>query len=162
MPLTTWFLAFYLIGKAMTAISSLELSRHLGIKYDTAWLLHNKILRAMAAREVGYLLRGKIQLDDARLCGERNGGKVGGGSENRISIVAAVSLNEPGHLIHPKIKAVSGFSSEAIADSATNTWRLVARSLSQISTERQPLPQTPLALSGESLSVVLGSGPEWP
>ena len=30
-----------------TGISSLELSRHLGVNYDTAWLLHNKILRAM-------------------------------------------------------------------------------------------------------------------
>jgi transposase-like protein len=41
LPLTTWFLAFYLIGQAKTGISSLELSRHLGVKYDTAWLLHN-------------------------------------------------------------------------------------------------------------------------
>jgi hypothetical protein len=59
LPLTTWFLAFYLIGQAKTGISSLELSRHLGVKYDTAWLLHNKILRAMTDREEAYLLRGK-------------------------------------------------------------------------------------------------------
>lgn len=70
MPLTTWFLAFYLIGQAKTGISSLELSRHLGVKYDTAWLLHNKILRAMADREEAYLLRGKIQIDDSYLGGE--------------------------------------------------------------------------------------------
>ena len=31
LPLTTWFLAFYLIGQAKTGISSLELSRHLGV-----------------------------------------------------------------------------------------------------------------------------------
>ena len=48
LPLTTWFLAFYLIGQAKTGISSLELSRHLGVNYDTAWLLHNKILKAMS------------------------------------------------------------------------------------------------------------------
>lgn len=70
LPLTTWFLAFYLIGQAKTGISSLELSRHLGVKYDTAWLLHNKILRAMADREEAYLLRGKIQMDDAYLAAE--------------------------------------------------------------------------------------------
>jgi hypothetical protein len=29
----------------------------LGVKYDTAWLLHNTILRAMADREEAYLLR---------------------------------------------------------------------------------------------------------
>ena len=61
LPLTTWFLSFYLIGQAKTGISSLELSRHPGVKVDRAWLLHNKILRAMADREEAYLLRGKIQ-----------------------------------------------------------------------------------------------------
>jgi transposase-like protein len=116
LPLTTWFLAFYLIGQAKTGISSLELSRHLGVKYDTAWLLHNKILRAMTEREEAYLLRGKIQMDDSYLGGELPGGKAGRGSENKIPIVAAVSLNEAGHPIHVRITAVSGFSSEAISD----------------------------------------------
>jgi transposase-like protein len=116
LPLTAWFLAFYLIGQAKTGISSLELSRHLGVKYDTAWLLHNKILRAMADREEAYLLRGKIQIDDSYLGGELPGGKAGRGSENKTPIVAAVSLNEAGHPIHARITAVSGFSSEAIAD----------------------------------------------
>jgi hypothetical protein len=116
LPPTTWFLAFYLIGQAKTGISSLELSRHLGVNYDTAWLLHNKILRAMTEREEAYLLRGKIQMDDAYLGGERTGGKVGRGSENKIPIVAAISLNEAGHPIHARITAVSGFCSEAISD----------------------------------------------
>jgi transposase-like protein len=116
LPLTTWFLAFYLIGQAKTGISSLELSRHLGVNYDTAWLLHNKILRAMTEREEAYLLRGKIQMDDAYLGGELPGGKAGRGSENKIPIVAAVSLNEAGHPIHARITAVSGLSSEEISD----------------------------------------------
>jgi transposase-like protein len=116
LPLSTWFLAFYLIGQAKTGMSSLELSRHLGVKYDTAWLLHNKILRAMSEREEAYLLRGKIQMDDSYLGGEHPGGKAGRGSENKIPIIAAVSLNEAGHPIHARVTAVSGFSSEAIAD----------------------------------------------
>ena len=37
---------------------------------------------------------GKIQMDDAYLGGELSGGKAGRGSENKIPIVAAVSLNE--------------------------------------------------------------------
>ena len=116
LTLTTWFQAFYLNGQAKTGISSLELSRHLGVKYDTAWLLHNKILREMTEREEDYVLRGKIQMDDAYLGGERPSGMAGRGSENKIPIVAAVSLNEAGHPIHARISAVSGFSSEAIAD----------------------------------------------
>jgi hypothetical protein len=78
--------------------------------------VHNKILRAMSEREESYVLRGKIQMDDAYLGGERPGGKAGRGSENKIPIVAAVSLNEAGHPIHARISAVSDFSSEAIAD----------------------------------------------
>jgi transposase-like protein len=74
LPLTTWFLAFYLISQAKTGISSLELSRQLGVNYVTAWLLHNKILRSMNEREEAYLLRGKIQMDDAYLRGELPGG----------------------------------------------------------------------------------------
>ena len=40
--------------QAKTGISSLELSRHLGVNYDTAWLQHNKILRAMTAADSNY------------------------------------------------------------------------------------------------------------
>ncbi len=116
LTLTAWFLAFYLNGHAKTGISSLELSRHLGVKYDTAWLLHHKILRAMAEREEVFLLREMIQMDDAYLGGERPGGKAGRGSENKIPIVAAVSWNEADHPIHARIAALIGFSSEAIAD----------------------------------------------
>jgi len=45
LPLAIWFLAFVLIGQAKPGISSPELSRHLGVIYDAARLLHNKILR---------------------------------------------------------------------------------------------------------------------
>jgi hypothetical protein len=94
----------------------LELRRHLGVNYDTAWVLHNKILREMTEREEAYLLRGKIQMDDAYLGGELPGGKPGRESENKIPIVAAVSLHEAGHPINTRITAVSTFSSEAISD----------------------------------------------
>ena len=70
LTLTTWFLAFYLIGQAKTGISSLELSRHLGVNYGTAWLLHNKTLRAMADREEDFC------------CGERSRSMMPSSAEN--------------------------------------------------------------------------------
>jgi hypothetical protein len=70
----------------------------------------------MADREEAYLLQGKIQMDDAYLGGELLGGRAGLGSENKIPIVAAVSLNQAGHPNHARITAVSGFSSDAIAE----------------------------------------------
>jgi len=41
LPPTIWFRAFYLIGQAKTSISSLQLSRQLGVAYNTAWMLHS-------------------------------------------------------------------------------------------------------------------------
>jgi len=121
LPLTKWFQAFYLVGDAKTGISSLSLMRKLGVNYRTAWLLHNKIMQAMSEREKSYVLRGKVQLDDAYLGGERNGGKPGRGSENKVPIVAAVSLDEAGHPIHMKVAKVETFSFAAIADWAQDT-----------------------------------------
>jgi hypothetical protein len=37
------------------------------MKYDRTWLPHNKFLRDMSEREDAYVLRGKIQMDDAYL-----------------------------------------------------------------------------------------------
>ncbi len=116
LPLTIWFLAIYLIGQAKTSISSLQLSRQLGVAYNTAWMLHSKIMHAMSERDECYVLQGKVQIDDAYFGGECPGGKAGRGSENKVPIVAAISLNAAGHPIHAKISPVTGFTSEALAD----------------------------------------------
>jgi hypothetical protein len=73
----------------------------------------------MTEREDACVLRGKIQINDACLGGERLGGNGERGSENKVPIVAAISLNEAGHPIHAKITPVSGFSSGAIAQWAS-------------------------------------------
>jgi hypothetical protein len=114
--LSIWILVFNLIGQAKTSISSLQLSRHLGVAYNTAWMLHSKILRAMSERNDCYVLQGKLQMDDAYFGGECPGGKAGRGSENKVPIIAAISLNAAGHPIHAKISPVTGFTSEALAD----------------------------------------------
>lgn len=114
LPLTTWFLAIYLVSQAKTGLSALALKRHLGVSYPTAWLMHHKLMQAMAEREDGYLLSGSVQLDDAYLGGERRGGKAGRGSENKVPFVAAVSLDDEGHPSRIKLTPVSGFTTEAI------------------------------------------------
>ena len=115
LPLTIWFLAIYLIGQAKTGISALALKRHLGVSYPTAWLLHQKINHAMAAKDATERLGGSIQLDDAYLGGELEGGTAGRGSENKVPFVAAVSLDAHGHPRHVKLTIVAGFTSLAIA-----------------------------------------------
>jgi hypothetical protein len=53
---------------------------------------------------------------DAHLGGEQPGGKPGRESENKVSIVTAISLNAEGHPIQAKLSPVTGFTSEALAD----------------------------------------------
>lgn len=116
LPLTTWFLAIYLISQAKTGLSALALKRQLGVSYPTAWLLHQRINRAMAQQDSTHRLSGAVQLDDAYLGGERAGGKAGRGSENKVPFVAAVSLNHKGHPLYIKLNLVSGFTSKAIGE----------------------------------------------
>jgi transposase-like protein len=115
LPLTTWFLAIHLISQAKTGISALALKRDLGVSYPTAWLLHHKINTAMAHQEAAHRLDGFVQLDDAYLGGERSGGKVGRGSENKVPFVAAVSLNAAGQPMRLKLDLVQGFTCESIS-----------------------------------------------
>ena len=115
LPLTTWFLAVYLISQAKTGLSALALRRQLGVSYPTAWLMQHKLMQAMADREDRYILEGKVQVDDAYLGGERTGGKVGRGSENKIPFVAAVSLSEAGRPNRVRLTPVAGFTLKAIS-----------------------------------------------
>ena len=69
----------------------------------------------MCERDDCYVLQGKVQMDDAYFGGKRPGGKAGRGSENKVPIVAAISLNAAGNPIHAKISPVTGFTSEALA-----------------------------------------------
>jgi hypothetical protein len=43
-------MAIYLISQAKTGLSALALERPLRVSYPTAWLIHHKLMAAMAAR----------------------------------------------------------------------------------------------------------------
>ena len=115
-PLRTWFLALYLLTQSKTNVAALELMRHLGVCYRTAWRIKHKLMQAMTEREAGRQLGGLVQIDDAYLGGERNGGKPGRGSENKRPFVIAVELSEEGHPRHAVITPVAGFTTQALMD----------------------------------------------
>ena len=96
LPLTVWFLAMHLLTRAKNNAAGLELARHLGVCYRTAWLIKHKIMEVMRQREEGRQLTGRIEMDDAYLGGERHGGCTGRGSENKVSFVVAVQTKETG------------------------------------------------------------------
>lgn len=116
LPLTTWLLALYLLSQSKTNLSALELMRHLGVCYRTAWRLKHKLMQAMTEREADRRLGGLVQVDDAYLGGERNGGKAGRGSENKRPFVIGVSTSDAGHPRHVVITPVPGFTKVALAD----------------------------------------------
>ena len=113
-PLTKWFLAMHLVTSAKNDISSLELSRQIGVKWDTAWLIKQKLMEVMRQRNATYKLDGLIQVDDAYIGGEKPG-KPGRGAANKLPFVAAIETRE-GKPIHLQLRVVPGFTKEAICD----------------------------------------------
>ena len=91
-----WFLAMHLLTQSKNKVAALELMRHLGVCYKTAWLMKHKLMEVMRESEDSRQLEGRVEIDDAYLGGERTGGKVGRGSENKVPFVAAVQTTPDG------------------------------------------------------------------
>ena len=110
LPLRKWFEAMYFLTQAKNNVSALELKRLLGVCYRTAWRLKHKLLQVMTEREQSRQLDGRVEIDDAYLGGERTGGKVGRGSENKVPFIAAVQTSEEGHPLLAVFSRVKTFS----------------------------------------------------
>ena len=114
LPLFTWFYAMYLLTQSKNNVSALELTRTLGICYRSAWRLKHKIIQVMTEREDTRKLSGRVEVDDAYLGGERRGGTVGRGSENKIPFVAAVQTDSGGRPEYALFNYVPGFTTYGI------------------------------------------------
>src|SRR5699024_5574569 len=113
LPLRTWFLAIYLLTQRKQSVSALQLSRDLGVSYNTAWRLKHKILQVMRERCGGERLAGRIEIDDAYLGGERPG-KPGRGAAGKVPFVAAVETSDDGRPRKAQFRCVSGFTRAAL------------------------------------------------
>jgi ribosomal protein L37AE/L43A len=111
-PLTKWFLAIYLLTQSKNDIAALELARQLGVKWDTAWLIKQKLMETMRQRNRVYKLKGEVQIDDAYLGGEKPG-KRGRGAANKIPFVIAVETRKD-KPVYTQLRCVSGFTSQEI------------------------------------------------
>ena len=109
LPLTTWFLAIYLLTQRKSGVSAPQQSRELGVADNTAWKLKHKVLQVMHERNQGERLSGRIEIDDAYLGGERPG-KRGRGAEHKFPFVAAMKTDEDGHPQRLQLRWVSGFT----------------------------------------------------
>lgn len=70
LPLQKWFIAMYLVTSHKKGISSLQLSRDLGIGQKAAWFVNHRI-REMLREEFPAMLNGMVEADETYV-----GGKV--------------------------------------------------------------------------------------
>lgn len=61
LPLIKWFMAIAMICEAKKGMSALQVQRHLGVNYRTAWHLCHRIREAM--KDGGSLLTGVVEAD---------------------------------------------------------------------------------------------------
>jgi transposase-like protein len=115
LPLTTWFAAIYHLTQGKGGISSVELGRRLGVKQGTAWLMKHKLMRAMAEREAAKpKLQGRVEVDDAYLGGERQGGKRGRGAPGKTPVVVAVETTAERKPRRLRLTVVKGFRKKEV------------------------------------------------
>ena len=120
LPLTKWFLAIYLLTQRKKSISALQLSREIGVNYDTAWKLKHKLMQVMMEHQNSDKLAGRVEIDDAYIGGEKPG-KRGRVSRNKIPFVAAVETTQDGRPMKVHLRRVSGFRKMEIARYAKNS-----------------------------------------
>ena len=115
LPLTIWFWAVYLCATDKRGISAVQLSRTLGICYDSAWYLLNRIRTAMGQRNEKYLLSGIVELDDGYVGGPSHNGKRGRGTD-KAKIVVAVSKTENGMSLFARMKVVENVQGKTLQE----------------------------------------------
>ena len=104
----------YHLPQSKNGVSAMELMRRLGVSYNTAWMLKQKLMQVMLEREARTILTDRVEIDDAYIGGERTGGKgVEALKEKRL-----LSLPyKPTGKARPQLIAlhkVSGFTNEQI------------------------------------------------
>jgi transposase-like protein len=99
LPLTKWFMAMALMAEAKKGISALQVSRHIGVAYKTAWHLCHRIRKAMQELETAPLGgQGQVlEIDEAYLGGKKHRKGVKAGKDAKIAILA---IAERGGRVH--------------------------------------------------------------
>ena len=95
-PLRVWFWAAYLVATHHPGISAKQLQRQLALsRYETAWLILQKLRRAMVAPE-REPLKGQIEVDEFYLGGEQEGLSGGRARGKKALIGVAIEVRGAG------------------------------------------------------------------
>lgn len=85
-PLQMWFYAIYLFVTTRHGVSGKELQRELGVTYKTAYRIGIQIRKLMEQADIGGLLGGHVEMDEAYVGGRRRG-KRGRGAEGKAIVM---------------------------------------------------------------------------
>ncbi len=95
-PLRLWFRAAYLVATHTPGISAKQLQRQLGLsRYETAWLILQKLRRAMVAPE-REPLRGEVEVDEGFVGGVNPDRKAGRDPVGKRLVGIAVEVRGAG------------------------------------------------------------------
>ena len=99
LPLTKWFMAMALICEGKKGVSALQVSRHIGVAYKTAWHLCHRIRKAMQELETAPLGgQGQVlEIDESYLGGKKLRKGVKAGKDAKIAILG---IAERGGRVH--------------------------------------------------------------
>jgi transposase-like protein len=132
-PLRLWFWAAYLVATHTPGISAKQLQRQLGLsRYETAWLMLQKLRRAMVAPE-REPLRGEVEVDEGFVGGVDSRRRSGRGRVGKRLVAVAVEVRGAGSgrlrlaaLPDASGRSLGGFVTQNVtADSVVHTdgWR---------------------------------------
>lgn len=67
LPYRVWYEAFQLVSMSKKSISAKTLERHLGVHYETAWYMLQKIRIAMGSKNRDLVIDGMAEVDEAQM-----------------------------------------------------------------------------------------------
>jgi ISXO2-like transposase domain/Transposase zinc-ribbon domain len=131
--LRVWFWAAYLVATHHPGISAKQLQRQLGLsRYETAWLILQKLRRAMVAPE-REPLKGEVEIDEFFLGGEEEG--LRGGRQRGTKALCGIAIEVRGQssgrlrlqvladAAKPTLTAFVGATTAPAAIVRTDGWR---------------------------------------
>jgi len=100
LPLVKWFMAMALMSEAKKGISALQVSRHIGVAYKTAWYLCHRIRKAMQEMNSAPLGgAGKVvEVDETYLGGKKRRKGIGVAKEAKVAILGIAERSGRVHL----------------------------------------------------------------
>ena len=119
-PLRLWFWAAYLVATHQPGISAKQLQRQLGLsRYETAWLILQKLRRAMVAPE-REPLKGEVEIDEFFLGGldESHQGRRRGAKKALCGVAIEVRGQGSGRL---RLAVLPDASGDSLGQFATAT-----------------------------------------